>query len=470
MRKARRIVRTARAALVSVLVAAAGFAAAAQQAAPSADSASGAASSVSAPGAAAAPTAPPASPETTTVFVSRLKAEPVGYQVKLSWVDSPDLVGACVVYRSEAEITSQNLPTATVVGMVPTGTGSFIDTPPDRRGWYYAVLIRDKAGNLYSLVVPFRNKTSAPVSVQTTAPEEQLAAQVTGIRAVPTASGDAIEVTFTLSSRTRDLLLFWGPKAFTRSEDLLSATKTTPLDPGTTRYVLPVLPGIDYWFAVLDAGMFKLGQAPLAKGANTTAYPVQLQVTTSHGLPAPPPASRRGIPLPSLAIIRGVQSGQEIGGTDVADLPQPQQVSDDTRQAIDALRKDLPGASASALKPRVLPSDSTPTPGGELARLQDIVLGPFQAEDWGGAQGKLLDFLSLPRATDLADRASFYLGQVYFFQGKARDALLEFLDAQDTFYQESAPWIDACFQALEKSDSQPTAPPQAVTTGSAGPG
>ena len=434
MRNGRRLLRLGRAALVSILVSAPALSGAAQDAKT-------------------APASPaPASPETTTIWVSRLKAEPVDLQVKLTWVDSPDLTGTCIIYRSDVEITSQTLDRAVEAGSVKTGTESFLDTPPARGAWYYAVLIRDTSGSLYSLLVPFRNKTSIPVSPQTSVPEIQLAAQVTGIRAVPTAQGDSIEVSFSVSNRSRDLLLFWGPKPFTRPEDLLMATKTTPLDPGTARYVLPVLPGIDYWFAVLDSGLFKLGQAPLAKGANTTAYPVQLQVTTSHGLPAVPPASRRGIPLPSLAIIRGVQSGQAIGGTDVADLPELQPISDDTRKAIVTIRKDLPAAGNQTPRPEVLPSDATPTPGGELARLQDIVQGPFQGGDWAGAQSRLLDFLRLPRKADLADRASFYLGQVYYFQGRPRDALLEFLSAQDTFYQETGPWIDACFQALEKSD------------------
>jgi hypothetical protein len=445
MSKGRRLPLLGRAALVSILVCAPALCGAAQDAATTpAPSAS--------PAPAAAPTSSP-SPETTTVWVSRLKADPVEEQVKLTWVDSPDLTGTCIVYRSEAEITSQTLDKATVAGSVKTGAGSFLDTPPARGAWYYAVLIRDSSGRMYSLLVPFRNKTSAPVSPQTSAPESQLAAQVTGIRAIPTAQGDSIEVSFSVSDRSRDLLLFWGPKPFTRPEDLLLATKTTPLDPGTARYVLPVLPGIDYWFAVLDAGLFKLGQAPLAKGANTTAYPVQLQVTTSHGLPAVAPASRRGIPLPSLAIIRGVQTGEAIGGTDVADLPEPQPVSDDTQKALVALRKDLPASSDQAPKAEVLPSDAMPTPGGELARLQDIVQGSFQGGDWAGAQSRLLDFLSLPRKADLADRARFYLGQAYFFQGRPRDALLEFLSAQDTFYQETRPWIDACFRVLEKTDS-----------------
>jgi hypothetical protein len=386
------------------------------------------------------------------VFVSRLKAEAVDYQVKLTWVDSPDVKGTYIVYRSTEEISAQNLSGATVAGSVAAGVGSFIDTPPDRRGWFYAVLVRDASGKLYSLLVPFRNKTSAPVTPETSAPEEQLAARITGIKAAPASQGDLVEVSFAVSNPQRDLLLFWGPAPFSKSEDLLKATRTTPLDAGSSHYVLAVLPGVDYWFAVLDAGMFKLGQSPLVKGGNVTAYAVQLQVTARHGLPALSPTSRRGIPLPSLAIDRGVQTGTAIPDADVPDLPAAQPVTDATKKSIAALRQSITPAGSGTMRPQVLPSDVTPTPGGELARLQDIVQGPFLGGDMTGAQKGLQDFLSLPRKPDLNARARFYLGQVDFFRDKVRDALLEFLAAQDFYYQESAPWIDACYAVLEKTD------------------
>jgi hypothetical protein len=424
-----RLTTAGRATVLSLLVLTAGIPAAAQQAA-----------------------APPASPETSTVFVSRLKAEPIDFQVKLTWVDSPDLKGDCIVYRSSEEISSQSLGRADVIGSVKTGTGYFVDTPPDRSGWFYAVLIRDSAGNLYPLLVPFRNKTSAPVSPQTSAPEEQLAAQVTGIKAAPTGKGDIIQVSFSVSNRTRDLLLFWGPSAFVKPEDLLKATRTMPLDPGTTSYVLAVLPGVDYWFAVLDSGMFKIGQSPLVKGGNTTAYPIQLQVTASHGLPAVPPASRRGIPLPSLAIDRGVQTGLALAGTDVPGLPTPHPVSDPTRKALAALMPNRTGSDPKPPQPEVLPSDATPTPGGELARLQEIVQGPFLGGDMALARQKLLDYLSLPRKPEINARSRFYLGQVYYFQGNPRDALMEFLAARDFYYQQCESWLEACFVKLEKTD------------------
>ena len=43
--------------------------------------------------------------ETLAPFASRLRAEIVEHQVKLTWRDSPDLSGVYLVYRSTSEIT-----------------------------------------------------------------------------------------------------------------------------------------------------------------------------------------------------------------------------------------------------------------------------------------------------------------------------------------------------------------------------
>ncbi len=396
-----------------------------------------------------------AAPQTdtaNTLFVSHLNVEPVDYQVKVSWLDPPDARGMCLVYRASAEITTQNVGAARLVGKAPTGTQYFIDTPPDRSGYYYAVLFQDPAGTLYPLVIPFRNKTSSPVAATTSAPEEKLAATITGITAALTSSGDGIAISFSTSSPGRDLLLFWGTAPLTVPEDLVKSTSTVSLDAGATRYVLAALPGVDYWFAVLDSGLYKLGQAPLTKGANTTARPVQLPVGSGRISLSSPGLERRALPLPSLSLIYDVQSGVLLPATEVPDLPPPRKVSPDTEKAIGRLMLEAPPAQSMRPSPQVLRSDMTPTPSGEIARLQEIVQGPFLGGDMAAAQKRLGDFLSLPRSAEVKARARFYLGQVYFIQGRDRDALLEFLAAEDYFYQESQAWIAACFDKLEKID------------------
>jgi hypothetical protein len=394
---------------------------------------------------------PQAQQESLATFASRLKAEVVDYQVKLTWKDAPDVTGSYRVYRAAEEITAQNIGRAQLVGIVDQGVEAFIDTPPDQRDYFYAVVVQDTAGKLYSLPIPFRNKTSVAVSARTAAPEEKLAARINGIKAAATPSGDGVDVTFAVSNASRDLLLFWGTAPLSTPEDLLSTASATQLDPGVTHYVLPVLPGVDYWFAVLDAGMYKIGKAVLEKGVNATASPVQVPIGGGR-ISLPPPVARRALRLPSLSLSFGVQSGLQLPDPSAPGLPSERNVSKPAERSILLLMNGVNQPATKERNPRILPSDATPMPGGELARLQEIVTGPFRAGDMASAQRMLTDFLRLPRTAQLQAHARFYLGQTYYFQEKARDALIEFLLSEDYYYQDAQPWKDACFEKLELAE------------------
>jgi hypothetical protein len=69
-----------------------------------------------------------------------------------------------------------------------------------------------------------------------------------------------------------------------------------------------------------------------------------------------------------------------------------------------------------------------------------------------GAQKQLLDFLRMKRAPEVEAHARFYLGQTYYFQGRPREALLEFLVSEGFYFQDAQPWKDACFQKLDAQD------------------
>jgi hypothetical protein len=385
-------------------------------------------------------------------FASRLKADIVASQVKLTWRDAPDLVGVYLVYRATEEITPETFARAVLVGTADTGVESFIDTPPDRGGYYYAVVFRDNTGKSYPLLIPFRNKTTSAVSVQTTAPEQQLAARIAGIRAAPSAGGDGVEVTFTASSPSRDLLLFWGTAPLATPEDLLRSASATELDPGTTRYLLPALPGIDYWFAVMDAGLYKLGQAGITPGVNATTAPVRMAINPSRVSGAPRGTARRITPLPSFSIPAGVLDGAKSGDSGIVQVPPERKVSAAAARTIGLLLQGIARPAAAERQPEVFPSDATPIPGTELSRVQQIVAGPFADGDMHGAQKQLLDFLMMRRAPDVDAHARFYLGQTYYFQGKPRDALMEFLVAEGSYFQQVQSWKDACFQKLEAEE------------------
>jgi len=384
-------------------------------------------------------------------FVSLLKAEPAGFQIKLSWRDAPETVTRYLVYRYTEELTAENLAMAQTIGQVAPGVQFFIDTPPDEKAYFYAVLAQDSGGRMFSTLIPFRNKTLAGVAVTTPATEEQAAARISGIHAAPIPGSDGIEVTFQSSNPGRDLLLFRSTSPIMIAEDLLRSASATQLDAGTTQTAVPVIPGVDYWFTVVDAGLYKLGRVPLARGANTTQDPVQIPVGNgSASLPPMPP--RRPLALPSLEINYGIQTGRQLPGVSFPGLPPERSVSPATRKALSILLAAVPTPPQKEMVRTVLPSEATPSPDSEEALLQAIVKGPFMSGDVPSAEGELLDFLSLRRAADVQARAHYYLGQAYFFDKRPREALLEFLLAEDPYYHEVDQWKDACFQQLEKED------------------
>jgi hypothetical protein len=383
-------------------------------------------------------------------FVSILKAEPTGYQIKLSWRDSPDSVARYTVYRYDQEITTDNLKNAQVVGRVNPGVQYFIDTPPDQKQYFYAVLAQDTAGKLFSALIPFRNKTLAGVAVATTATEEELAAKISDVHAVPSSSGDSFEVSWHSSSAARDLLLFRSIGPVASSEDLLRTGSATQLDAGTTSVDVPGLPGVDYWFTVLDAGLYKLGNIQLAAGVNTTVDPVRL--TGSREALSPATFTRRLLPLPSLEITHGIQSGKPLPGADAPDLPAARPLSEATRKALSVLLGAVPQPAPPHMERTVLPEDATPSPDRDETVLRQIVTGPFKGANAAETQRELLGFLDMRRPPAVTARAHFYLGQSYFFSGRPRDALMEFLLAEDRYYHQVQAWEDACFGQLEKED------------------
>ena len=81
-------------------------------------------------------------------FVSLLKAEPAGFQIKLSWRDAPETVTKYLVYRYTEELTAENLAMAQTIGQVAPGVQFFIDTPPDEKAYFYAVLAQDSGGRI----------------------------------------------------------------------------------------------------------------------------------------------------------------------------------------------------------------------------------------------------------------------------------------------------------------------------------
>ena len=109
-------------------------------------------------------------------FVSRFTAVASESGIRLSWKDVDEAEGDYHVYRHTAEITDKNFDDAELLGIVQKDIEFYNDIPPIDTPYYYAVLASDADGKTYSLLVPYRNKTTsavinyAPIEVATEEP------------------------------------------------------------------------------------------------------------------------------------------------------------------------------------------------------------------------------------------------------------------------------------------------------------
>jgi TolA-binding protein len=136
----------------------------------------------------------------------------------------------------------------------------------------------------------------------------------------------------------------------------------------------------------------------------------------------------------------------------VAPLPSPVPLSPATQRAVASILSTLPAApppSKPRPEPMALPEDQNANGDSEAAALQGILLERLLPGDYPASEEALMGFLAERHSAAAAARAHFYLGQVYYMEGRHRQACLELLQAQDRYYAAVQPWFDACLQALQ---------------------
>jgi len=382
-------------------------------------------------------------------FVSRLRAVGGEHSVTLTWKGSTDLRASQLVFRCTQEISELNFAQAAPIASLGAGTESYVDYPPDQKTYFYAVLLQDEQKKLYQLFIPFRNITSAGAAIQSLAPEEDLAARITGLQAQRAA--DSVMVSFKSSKADRELLLFRSTSPMRAPEDLLSATSPVALEAGTTRYQDYPIPGVRYYYAVLDARLFKVGKTPLSAPDNTTLEAVQLPMGLGRiGLPVL--SSIRPLPLPYLLLSSGVEHGEPL--TPFASTPPrgKEDLKPATRRALAELLASAPQREAPRMEVEILPLDGAGSEGGEAYSLRAILQEELLKGDYRQAEELLAKFLSIRRGVEIEARAHFYLAQAFYFQGRIREAFLEFLLARDRYYLRVQSWLEACTFNLERGE------------------
>jgi hypothetical protein len=330
---------------------------------------------------------------------------------------------------------------------VPYGVQSYIDEVESSGRWYYLAAASDESGRRYDVVIPFNNMIEISVAEGLRDPGQNGAARETqtleetmifSLRAA--VQGDGVVISFRTMDGSKNPVLYRGVQPIGSAADLLGAVIVqTGIGSPFTDYPVP---GIPYYYAVIFEEDLLAGQVSIFPGRNATTEAAEVP-PGRYRVGLPKAADQiRPMPLPLIALNAVVP-----GAGGLSEIPVPVPLSTPVAKALADI-KPAPAAPAPEKSPQAFSQDTQSVSGGEAYTLGAIVGDPFAKRDWDRAREELLRFLSLPRSGGIEARARFYLGQVYYFSGRPREALFEFLSAQYAYPAEAGDWIQASLAKL----------------------
>ncbi|OHD75642.1 MAG: hypothetical protein A3J97_16060 [Spirochaetes bacterium RIFOXYC1_FULL_54_7] len=376
-------------------------------------------------------------------YPSRIRVGVRSNDILISWEDSPDVASGYTVYRHTDLPDSTNFSSAVLIGEVADDEGMLNHIPPDDQGYYYFILAKTPDGDVYEVFIPLRNVTLAPVAtaIRTSIDLKPVPDYGTISGILTRNYGDSITVSFDAEGVPGRFVLYRGTAPIQDSVTLLDATVAAVIAPGSPPFRDYPVPGIEYYYAVIQEQALFGGSIQINPGRNATKDPVTVPAGSYRvGLPVLSPASR-SIPLPYLVLTRGLQDARPVSIEEPA--PVARKLSAETEKAIANLQ-DAVGVPVKTNRPAmtIFPEDLQAPGGGEEYTLRLIVSDFLVKGLYAQAAERFSLFLSLPRSTTNAAKARFYRGQALAMSGSFRDAFFDMLQAQDHFYMESAAWVD----------------------------
>lgn len=380
-------------------------------------------------------------------FVSRFQVFVEEGSVKLTWLDAPEAVAGYQIFRYTEEINEENFSKAVKIGEVEQGKGFFVDHPREDIGYFYAVLAVQQNGELSRLFIPFRNKSVRAVVIRRSAVTEDVAVAVKGLRAV--ASDNSIKLSFRSSKPGRDITVYRHTIPITTVNDVRSSQVVGVISSDKDSFIDFALPGVSYYYAVIDTQLSMTQNFTLTMGENSTAAPAEIPLSEVTGRLLNR-SEIRPLPLPTLVLSKSIDTGRDLPNPLPSDAVIPLKAS--TEAAVRRFLSGFPSREIPDPEPQILDIDRAEAPVGESYLLFKILTNEFREKNWAEAEKLLREFLTVKREKELERRAYFYLGQACFFEGSYKDAFMAFLYSQEGYYAETQAWIDATFYHLRTNN------------------
>jgi hypothetical protein len=389
--------------------------------------------------------------EAMSPFVSGLRVAIRDPRVRLTWREEHDNVALHRIYRAGEEIREDNFDEAKLVGTVDADTETFVDVPSEEGSYYYAVLSETKDGELRTVFLPFRNKTTQAAEISAVADRAEPPAEVISISAER--RGDEILLRFQANRPNRNLAVFRSTKELASLDDLALATRIDIVESDRRSYTDFPVPGISYFYGAFDTEAVAEGEISFDSDRNVSSRPVRIPIdvaTVSRTIPEEQLPRRR--PLPFLMIDETLREGRSLARSPLRLTAARRELSEETASAVEAALGPLPSPEDQAPpKPVILPEERLTDAKGPRFTLKTIAEGPFAAGRWQEASRLLENMLTISLPQDVEARVHFYLGQTRYFSGDTRRAFLEFVLARELYFLETKPWIDRVILDLNAS-------------------
>jgi hypothetical protein len=379
-------------------------------------------------------------------FISRLSAEVKNNLVRLSWIDSQDIRGPVYIYRSKEPFTGE-IPRSRPAE-VPYGVQTYVDEAESGGVWYYYIAASDETGRQFTVLVPFTNTVSVmveagevPARSQEQAPSSPLSppSPEEGIVSLEAAlEGGGVLISFR-SGGAKNVILYRSAKPLKTTQDLLGAVI---VQSGVSSPFMDYpVPGIPSYYGAIPEEDLIAGRVRIFPGYNATITPVEVPTDQSGAGFANPRQDIRTIPLPLMTVTTAVPESRGI-----PEIPAP--LSAGAARAVSGLGAE--SGTTEDKRPRAFSQDLENFSGGGDYPLRSIVQNSFMNRHWDAARDELIRYLSLRHSGPAEARGRYYLGQTYYFQGKHREALFEFLYVQSHYPEEANDWIQAVLAKLAK--------------------
>jgi len=370
-------------------------------------------------------------------FPSRLEAVTSGTEVHLSWKDALDVEeGAYEIFRAEVALTADNLHLAEKIGEVPGGAQTFKDAPTPGVPVYYAVFVRDSV-QVYKICIPYRNVTTTPVSIEESDLEEARSTVISDLKAQLFESDVALSYTSSLEGR--DIILFRSTSLIDTYDKLIKSIVVSEEQGSLSTLIDNPIAGLEYYYAAVDAALYRSGSRNLLYDGNYTVNPVHIKF--SHELKEDNRYIKSAMPLPLLKISADLRSGEKLEESD-----EPLVSGAISEETLNSIRRMIQRE-----KPLWNPPEKSTL--AYNANINPIITTYFARNDWERSLMELKPYISSQYDRETRFQSHFYQGQCFYYIGQYEEALLEFIMVEENYYRETHPFFQAIYSELKKNQS-----------------